>query len=193
MKQVAAVAALICDNSLKKADKESIVCAALIHDLAQFVKMKLDDENVNLLDPEDKGKIDFFKQKKIEFIEKYGLDDNIANTKIAREIGASKKVIELLQSKEVAPFTDNWNKNINEKIFLYSDMRCSPQGVVSIEERLAEGYKRYNYDVDEEHKEFSRKFVLALKKIEKEIFENTKIKPEQINSNSVQKYLDKWN
>ncbi|VVB75412.1 Uncharacterised protein [uncultured archaeon] len=192
MKQVAAVAALICDNSKIKVDKENIVAAAIIHDLGQFIKMKLDGENICLLDLADQAKIDFFKETKKEFIAKYGSDDNIANTKIAREIGAPKKVIELLESKEVKAFAKNWNKKFEERIILYADMRCSPHGVVSLEERLAEGNKRYNLNRDEAHKEFSRKFTVAMKEIEKELFEKLTILPEDINSNSVKKYLDEW-
>jgi len=192
MKQVAAVSALICDNSKMKVDKETIIATALIHDLAQFVKMELDNGNVNLLDPSDRERIGFFKQKKKEFIEKYGFNDNKANTKIALEIGANKKVIDLLKSKEVNPLLPNVYKKFDEKILLYSDLRCSPQGVVSLEERLAEGNKRYNFNRDEEHKEFSRRFTLIAKGIEKEMFKKLKILPEQINSSSVQKYLDEW-
>ncbi len=195
MKQVAAVAALICDNLKEpiEADKESIVCAALIHDLAQFVKMQLDDAHTNLLDVEDRGKVGFYKEMRKEFIVKYDVDDDIANTKIAQEIGAPKKVIKLMKSKQVKAFTKGWVKRFDEKILLYADMRCAPSGVVSIDERLAEGYKRYGFSRDEKHKEFSRKFTLALKQIEKEIFEKSKIKPGQIKSSSVQKYLDEWN
>jgi len=189
MKEVAAVAALICDNLSGEIDKESIVCSALIHDLAQFVKMDFSEKYVKLFDKEDYPQIELFKKKKIEFIKKYGANDNIANTKIARELCAPKKVIDILKSKEISPLDEGWGKTIEEKILLYADMRCAPKGVVSLDERLFEGYKRYNMARDEEHKEYSNKFSEKMKEIEEELMNKAGLRQSDINPLSVKKYF----
>jgi hypothetical protein len=194
MMMVAAVAELICDKCVKETNKEDVVAAALIHDLGNFVKMTFDgDTEIRLLDKEDHNKIELYKQKKKEFIEKYGPHDWKANELIAKEIGVNENVLYLLHHKEVfhAP-REEWENNFGLMIFFYADLRVSPNGVTGLEERLAEFRKRHKLFEQKDQAEYSKKFNEFALKLEKEIFEYIKITPEAITNEAIKRYYDKY-
>ena len=57
-------------------------------------------------------------------------------------------------------------------------------GVVSLEERLEDGYRRYK--ATESHSESERLTLYAcMRELENQIFEHCKIKPEDINDESI--------
>ena len=78
--------------------------------------------------------------------------------------------------------------DFNLKIAFYSDGRVDPHGIVSYEGRMDEGKQRYKNHkstfgaVGEEERQ---KLIACGKEIEKQIFAHCKIKPEDINNESV--------
>ena len=78
------------------------------------------------------------------------------------------------------------------KICKYSDLRVSPVGVVSLEDRLSDGKKRY---VDQLNNKYSladfKRLASYANKVEQQIFEHCKIKPEDINDKTVSPLLEK--
>ena len=107
-------------------DKEIIVRAGLVHDLANIVRFKL-DEGSDL------------KVRQKETIERYGDNDHAATEKMLRELGMDEALIEIVQGKSFGNAIeigkgDNWPL----KILFYSDMRVVPSGVVDLETRLTD-------------------------------------------------------
>ena len=66
----------------------------------------------------------------------------------------------------------------------YADMRVSPYGVVSLEERMKEAKNRYKLESPSEEEERER-LIECGREIEKQIFAKCKIKPEDINNETV--------
>ncbi len=185
MLRVAAVASLICDNFKEPLPKEEIVTACLLHDMGNIIKFKM-HVIPEFFEPEG---VEYWQKIKDEYIEKYGLDEHKATVKIMKEIGFSGDVISIADRIDFTHLDNVFNNDdINPKIAFYADARVDPHGVVSYEERMEEGKKRYQNhkstfgSVDEERRE---KLVACGREIEKLIFSKCKIKPEDINNESV--------
>ena len=188
--RVAAVATMICDSLKIPVDKDSIVKACLFHDMGNIIKFNLNDF------PEENGSHDlkYWKQIQVEFIEKYGNDEHSASVKIARELNLPQVIIDLVDSVKPSFVLDgsiingsDWAK----KICNYADQRVTPHGVVSIEERNSEARERYKNHPHAFSEENSHLFLSNIKEIEKQIFSHSKIKPEDINDESVVVYFEK--
>lgn len=187
MFRVAGVAAVICDTINLPVDSHSILSAALLHDMGNIIKFKL-DIFPEFLEPEGK---EYWQTVQNEYFEKYGHDEHVATVEIATEIGANEKVMDLLNrigfSKANATYESS---DFNLKIAAYSDMRVEPMGIVSLEKRLNDGRERNR----NRQTSFSNDSLFAemseyLKKIEKQIFEKTSIKPEEITEEKVQTHI----
>jgi hypothetical protein len=196
MMQVAAVGEQLSNASKMPVNKNNIVAALLIHDLGNLVKMQLhSDEKIKLLDLEDQNKVEYYRKKQKEFIEKYSSDDFVTNKLIAKEIGVENEIIDLLPGenplqmltkREVTP------KNIEKIICIYSDLRVSPTGVTTIKERLAEYAKRHSFDSDPAKTEHSNNFVKAAEEMERKLFLKMNITPKEITKDSVKKLVSSY-
>ncbi len=186
--RVAAVAAQICDSLSIEVDKESIITACLLHDMANIIKFNL-NYFPELNEPEG---LEYWQDVKNDYILRYGNDEHQASLMIARELGVSDYIYELIycidsSSVEIIAMEDDFGK----KICIYADNRVTPHGIVSAEERSLEAKERYKdhpHAFNEEGRSF---FMNNLFSIEKQIFSHTDIKSESINDESVSKYLEK--
>lgn len=184
--RVAAVAEMICDNLDINLDKESIIKACLLHDMGNIIKFNLENslENYNV---EDKR---YWQEVKNEYILRYGEDEHKASYQIAKELGVSDVVLGLIDIVDSRVVSDIKNSDsFEKKICLYADNRVSPHHIVSIDERSLEAKERYK----NHHKSFSEEsrifFNKNIKEIEKQIFSHAKIKPEDINDETVSLYI----
>lgn len=180
MLRTAAVASLICDNFLEPLPKEEIVTACLLHDMGNILKFKLD------VFPEfnEPQGLEYWQKVKDEFREKYGEDEHEATTKIAQELQVSDKVLELMDT--ISFFgVQNYvlDEDFSHKIPEYCDDRVDPFGVVVLEERFMDQRKRYAHHGGDIHERFA--FENAVRQMEKQIFVKCKIKPEDINNETV--------
>ena len=194
MFSVAGVAKQICENCDEKIDSNDLIATCLIHDLGNIIKMNFTDKNkIKLLDKEDLKRLKYFKKKQKEFWEKYGQDDNLANELIAKELNANSNVIFLLENKAIEnrPF-EFWKNNLALTILAYADCRVAPHGVVSMQERIDEYVKRNDYHKDPQKIEHTKKFEEFAKTMEKQLFGKLKIKPQDINQDSIKKYTMEW-
>ncbi len=189
MYRVAGVASVICDFANITVDRQSIVSAALLHDMGNIIKFNLDLFPV-FLKPEGK---EYWHKVQNEYFEKYGQDEHVATIEIAKEIGVDEKVMDLLNNIGFSKmnFTSE-SSDFNLKIAAYSDMRVEPHGVVSLEKRLIDGRARnmvrksaFGNDVIYE------KMASYLRKIEKQIFEKTLIKEDSITDEKILNYVTK--
>lgn len=185
--RVASVAMQICDSLSVELDKETIIKACLFHDIANIIKF-----NLNYFPEQNETKgIEYWQKVKDEFIDKYGDSEHIASVKIVKELGLSDSIVHLVDiiEPEFVEYVNNGN-DLMEKIGIYADNRVTPHGVVSIEERNLEAKKRYEnhpHAFGDKEREF---FMKNMSSIEKQIFSYSNIKPEDINDESILKYLE---
>ena len=188
--RVAAVAMQICESLNIEIDKESIIKACLLHDMGNIIKFNLIQTQLlfGLSDLEIKDAI----AVQNEFIQKYGKSEHKATVLIGEELGVSPHILELIDcvdssNLEILAMNDDFNK----KICMYADGRVTPHGVVSIQERSREAKERYKNHPNKFDEESRLHFNKNLGSVEKQIFSHTKIKPEDINNESVKNYLEK--
>jgi HD superfamily phosphodiesterase len=189
--RVAAVADKICESMDVLVDRRSIICAALLHDMGNSVKFDLVQTKFifNLSDAE----VENIKKDKDEFIKKYGDKEHEVSAKIVKEIDLSERIIEMVLKNSfgnlcMAKDADD----LAMKILHYSDNRVSPKGILSYDERMEEARKRYEVMESNDIKEEERKKLVSCgKEIEKQIFVKCKIKPGDINDESIKSYLEK--
>lgn len=181
MLRVAGVAKIISDNYLKTLNKELLLSSALIHDLGNMTKIKI-DAFPEFAQPEG---VDYWSKVLTEFKEKYGNDDYSATYTILKELNVPQDVYNLVSSLEFVKASQTAkSNNLELKICLYSDARVTPYGVASLQKRLSEVKDRYirNKGVSEEkYNEISQ----SLYDIEKQIFANCRINPEDISEEKV--------
>jgi hypothetical protein len=189
MLRVAGVAKIICDNFQKEIEKESVITAALLHDMGNIIKFNL-NRFPEYLEP--KG-LKYWEEVKGDYIKKYGQDEHLASEKIAQEIGVSEIVQEIIKAYgfKNAQKTLNYT-GFERKITPYSDMRVGVNGIQSMDTRIDAGVKRYSKG---RKKGLNKITLLDLKntwrKIEKQIFSHTKISPKNITDKGVAHLLPK--
>ena len=187
MLRAAAVGKFICDNwQGPEVNKEDIIAVLLIHDIGNIVKMDFESEGLRMIGEEVK-RIEYWKQVKKEFIEKYGQDDHFVSEKIAEELEVSERLKFILENKvfnnnEYIADCDDWEI----KIAAYSDQRIGPFGILSLNERFSELKKRYaNKDNKNVNNPKIDVFIDCAFKIEKQVLGNTSLKAEDINDEVV--------
>ncbi|MDD5068766.1 MAG: HD domain-containing protein [Candidatus Pacebacteria bacterium] len=188
MYRVAGVALYICQNAKEKVLTDNIVSACLLHDMGNILKF---DFTIfpEVFEPEG---IPYWQKVRVEFAEKYGEDEHNATLAIAKEIGVSEKTYEYILSIGFSKIAETFaSADLGKYISTYADMRVSPYGVVSMEERLAEGHKRYeNSKRIFVNKEFFKENKACLCEMEKSIFSKTSLTPESITSEVIHPLLD---
>lgn len=186
--RVAAVAKIITDNFVGNLDKEGVVKACLVHDMGNIIKFDL-TYFPEFVEPEG---LEYWQTVKNEYISKYGTDEHKATMDIAKEINLPENVMDCLHNIGFSKSTKNADSvSFENKIAAYSDMRVSPHGVISMEERIDEGNKRYKGKVG--HSIGSDNFFTlsdSLRTMEAQIFEKVSIKPEDITDEKVNDIIE---
>lgn len=184
MFRVAGVGRVICKNYRKVLDIESITTACLLHDMGNILKFKL-GQFPESLEPEG---LNYWEKVKIKFHDKYGDDEHMATQAIAGEIGVSSRVFELLKSVGFSNSEKNYQgDDIEKMICAYADQRVGPFGIISLDDRLLEGRKRFGGKFD--HDNFM-KMVGFLKKMEVKIFEECRLSPKAVDDRLVGKEIE---
>ena len=183
MLRVAACTNLILDNwTGKPIDRKAITRVSLLHDMGNMVKI-----------PEEGQDREFIEIRR-KYYEKYGTNDHAINMLIGKNLGLSKKELEILNGKrsrknEQTAKSDNYEI----KICAYCDQRVAPDGVVSLKERLEDAKIRYKdkpLSVWSNEEKANQLIKLALE-IEEQVMEYCKLKPEDINNQSIQPYIER--
>jgi len=188
--RVAAVVKIICDNITTPVNSEIIVIAGLLHDMGNIIKFDL-EYFPELNKPEG---LDYWLSIQKEYIQKYGEDEHKATIVIMKELEVNPEIVRLVDSMSFRNLCDQaTSEDFSVKIIQYADMRVGPYGVLSYEDRMIEGIKRYknhkklhNAIQEDEHK----RFIACGADIESQIFAKCKIKPEDINDESVGLVID---
>lgn len=180
--RVAAVAKAICGNFTEPLNEHDVLIACLFHDMGNIIKFDLNYFPEHL-EPEG---LEYWQGIKDEFVQKYGKDEHYATHAIAKEIGIPERAFSYLEAIGFQNLeTTLHDASFEKKICAYADMRVSPRGICSIEERISEGRKRYAGRKDKEMSpERLQTLDNALRELEQQIFEKVKIKPGDINEES---------
>ncbi len=182
MLRVAACSNLIIDNWKKlKIDKKAIIRVSLLHDMGNMVKIS-----------ENESKDREFLEIRKRYFNKYGTNDHEINLEIGRQEGLTEKEIMILDGKRSRKNEETLQSNSYErKICAYCDQRVAPHGVVGIRERLEDAKVRYKDKPlsvwsNEEKANYLIKCSLG---IESQIMEYCKLKPEDINDETIKPYI----
>lgn len=187
MLSVAAVAYMICDSIDVLLKKEDIITACLLHDMGNIIKSHL-EYFPQFNEPEG---MEYWQTVKDDYVKKYGTNEHHASLEIVNELGLSKEVEKLVDVVDFHHTYTIFEKTFEEQICLYVDSRVAPLGIMSTKERLAEGKNRYK---DRPNAFSNEQWAVAEKnftEIEKQIFSKCKIKPEDINDDSVAPIIQK--
>ena len=183
MLRVAACTNLILDSwTGKPIDKKAITRVSLLHDMGNMVKI-----------PEEGQDREFIVIRR-KYFKEYGTNDHEINMLIGKNLGLNKKELEILNGKrsrknEQTAKSDNYEI----KICAYCDQRVAPDGVVSLKERLEDAKIRYKdkpLSVWSNEEKANQLIKWALE-IEKQVMECCRLKPEDINNQSIQTYIDR--
>ena len=183
MLRVAACSDLIIDNwNGPDIDKQAIIRVSLLHDMGNMVKI-----------PEDFSKDEEFIKIRKEYFDKYGTNDHEINLEIGKQEGLTEKELTILDGKRSRKNEETLKSNSYErKICAYCDQRVAPNGVVSIKERLEDAKVRYkNKPLSVwSNEEKANHLIECSLGIEKQIMKHCKLNPEDINDESIRKYIE---
>ncbi len=188
--RVASVIALICKNLDIKVDEDIAIQSGLLHDMGNIIKFDL-TYFPEFNEPLGLG---YWQNVQKEYFDKYGLDEHEATQKILKELGINERVIEIDGKMTFGNLCiDKEGNDWELKLLHYADMRVGPFGILSYEDRMEDARKRYaNVPDDEMTREQNRRELLLAcgKDIETQIFEHCKIRPEDINDESIAPILE---
>ncbi len=185
--RVAAVAGQICESMTVPIDTDSLVKGALIHDMGNIIKFKL-EYFPEFNKPEG---LEYWQGIKDAYIEKYGADEHEATIKIARELGVDEKVIDWADQNRFSRLCAHRDSDdLPIKILHYADGRVGPHGVLSYDARMDDARNRYKDHKNSLEAETREKLINCGRDIEKQIFSQSKIRPEDITDASIAKYME---
>ncbi len=192
--RVTSVARLIIDNFNEniKIDHEKVITGALLHDMGNIIKFNL------LIFPEfnEPMGLEYWQKVQNEYFEKYGKDEHNATVEIMKELNIRTDIVEMIESMIFGALCKHISKetSLELKIMHYVDMRVGPYGILSYEDRMLDVRKRYANVPNDEFTKFLEderdKLLTCGKEIENQIFANCKIKPEDINDETVATILE---
>ena len=180
--RVAAVAQMVCDAFHGNLQTQYIVSACMLHDMGNILKFDLAKFPEFLL-PQG---LEYWESVKADVAQKYCADEHEATYRIAKEIGVSKKTLEIMQGMGSSKARLRANEFAFEtKIATYADMRVGPHGILPLRERVDDMAKRYAA-TGKDYRERGD----ALRLLEKQIFAHCQLTPEDINDVSVRPLIE---
>ncbi len=169
----------------RKADVELVTKVGLLHDMGNIMKSDLTQFPAEFYGDQD---ISYWEGVKRECGERYGADEHIATAAIAREMGLSESVVEIIDGMGFSKAeTILENASLELQIAEYADQRVAPYGITSMTERLREGHERYaakhgsDYGGDDTFNKNHR----VLEELERRLFAGIDLAPEDLNDESL--------
>jgi hypothetical protein len=183
--RVAAVAAMICENSSLDIDKKSFITACLLHDMGNIVRFNL-ERFPEYNEPEG---LEYWQNVQNEYRAQYGNNEHEATLMIMAELGVPDAVSSCIVGTALMAERDSIEGlPFPKKIFCYVDNRVAIYGVASLEEKNKDYENRYQHEPDFAKNVINRRRNLS--EIEQEIFKYCSIKPEDIDSVSVERHVE---
>lgn len=184
--RVAGVAAVYLDGTTFDIDRRTVLTACLLHDIANIIKFDL-TKFPEFLEPEGMA---YWQTVQAEFIAQYGSEEKTAHLAVADELGVSEDVKRLMATVGFSEIEQTLaTRHPDEMLCEYADIRVTPWGVVSLDERLEDLRLRYQHQYPgEEHERRRQGFVQAAHALEQELFANCRLQPTDITEASIQRY-----
>ena len=145
MVRVAGVVSLVLSRwNGPRVDAEVCVAAALVHDLGNMVKIRIDrSENVALFSSYPEG-LQYWKRVHDEAVARYGCDDARATLAMLDELDVEDAVVSLVNVHGIDGVENVMrNGSFEAKILVFADHRVAPHGIVSLDERCRDALVRY--------------------------------------------------
>lgn len=181
--RVASVAKFAAHHLQKPLDTENVVLACLFHDMGNIIKSRF-ELLPELIGAEGR---EYWEKVKSDYIYNYGENEHDATIQIAQEIGLPVAAVVYISCLGFSKMLDIVRDSSREqKLCEYADMRVSPFGIVSVEERLREGSVRYAKHPDEGgfNVVTYEELKAATYELERQLFEGQNIRPEDITPES---------
>lgn len=170
--RVAAVAwQLVAAFTDQSFSKDNTILACLVHDMGNICKFDL-AAFPSFVEPEG---LTYWQTVQQEFKDQYGSDEHQATLRIVAELGIDKRVAPILSQTGFLNImtlvqTGSWEA----KVVQYSDLRVTPQGVVTLEQRLLDLQNRYQAKYPGLAQEQKRQqFAAAARNLETELIQKT--------------------
>jgi len=187
MYDVTAVAQMICEDFDEEINTDLVIKACLLHDMANIIKFDM-TFMPEVWEPEW---LLYRQWIKDDFVVRYGDHEHEATIKILEELGFDgnlRFVVDGIGFSNANKTSDS--KSWELKIAAYADMRLQPDGVCLLQVRMEEGRKRFARNRPDRVNELNfEEYVVYWKEIEKQIFSHSSLNPEDINNQSIEKYL----
>jgi uncharacterized protein len=158
-----------------------------VNAIAMFIANKLIEKGINInIDIVDKACL-LHDVKKFHEIKGIIKDMHENEGKILIEKEGYPEIADLISKHKTESLTSKKLKKWEEKVVFYSDKRVMHDKIVSIDERMEDGWNRYK---DNTHYSGDKKVVSKLMhELEKQIFKKLSMKPEDINEKSIKSFL----
>ncbi len=185
--RTAAVAVQITTHCNKEINKELVQNAMLLHDLGNIVKS--DVHRFSFFETENE---EYWEKKKEEIMKTYGTHDDNATESMLNIIDISQELKSLIQrGKNDKVWEAVEHNDWNAKICLYADYRVGPRSVLSLQERFDDLERRYKEKPPEYHlsNEEAHRIQNGFREVEKQIFAECDISPEDVTETSIQEFL----
>lgn len=185
--RVAAVGKTVIER-IQGSDISSVVTACLLHDMGNILKFDL-TPTAALAAMVPEGERDYWRSVQREFQEKYGTDEHHATDEIVKEIGVSEVVRRLIQGMGFGKSAEVLRgRNIDLCVVEYADQRVGPQGVLSLDDRIADGNRRYAGKYGQTTPEEGERYlenIEALRTIEKELMHRANMDAKDITDDAI--------
>lgn len=167
-------------------DGQVIVTTLLVHDLGNLVKFDL-SENAKII---DRGLFtDEWRGRQKEMREQYGTDSHVATQAMLHELQLPEKIQTLANGMDADDLCVFLNTPLEQQICEYADIRVTPNGVVSMLERLEDFRKRYAHYEGWSTEENYQKNIDCGHQIEANLQQHTSIDITTISAEKIEAYL----
>jgi hypothetical protein len=108
--------------------------------MGNIIKFKL-DRFPEFLEPHG---LTYWQEVQNEYLSKYGKNEHVATEAICHELGVSSEVLHCVAQVGFTRVHEHITDDTREACVVnYADMRVGPRGVISLNDRIADGYARY--------------------------------------------------
>ena len=150
MLKVGALADILTDSwTGAKIDKTAVVQAALLHDLAKPMNFDLAKQAQFGMSP---AEIDELEKLQNHLKEKFGTDEHVATVGVIKDLGCNSTVVRIVDSLEWSYIPRAIkDDDVESLIVIYCDMRIGFNGILTLDDRLADLKTRAGDEDFEEH------------------------------------------
>lgn len=187
MLTVAAVGKYIADHWRGPAiDAEAVIATLLVHDLGNLVKFDL-SENALVID--QTLFTDEWRERQRVMRETYGAHSHQVTLAMLKELGLPENIRTLADGMDADDLCIFLDSSFEQQICEYADIRVTPDGVVSLRERLADFRRRYaHYEGWSSEERYQRNLTCA-EQLETALQKHTSVDITDIPAEKIQAYL----